>query len=233
MNEPETIKSIFTQIAPRYDLANHILSFGLDFLWRKKLVQLANPLPDEKILDVCCGSGDLAIEFAKKCDGLEITGSDFSEGMIRLAREKSLKKGMNINWVQADCLKTGFDDFSFDIVSCAFGIRNIPEYEKSVQEIYRILKVGGKAAILEFSVPENAILRPFFWMYLHYLLPIIGGIITGYYRHYKYLTSSIKRWHATANLVDILKSAGFGNVAVESFNFGLVKAYIAYKGSKK
>lgn len=233
MNEPETIKSIFTQIAPRYDAANHILSFGLDFLWRKKLVRLANPLPGEKLLDACCGSGDLAIEFAKKCGGLEITGCDFSGEMIRLAQEKSRKKGLDIKWLQADCLKTGFNDSSFDTVSCAFGIRNIPEYEKSVQEIYRILKTGGKVAILEFSVPENAISRPLFWLYLCYLLPLIGGIITGYYRHYKYLTGSIKRWHETANLVDILKSAGFDHVTVKRFSFGLVKAYIACKGSKK
>ncbi len=230
MLEPNSIKEIFDKIAYRYDLANHILSLGADRFWRKKLVKLASPSPSQKLLDICCGTGDLAIEFARQIPSLEITACDFSPQMLELARQKTKKANVSIIYDRKDCTYLDYNDNTFDIVSCAFGLRNIQNFETTIQKVHRILKPRGKFTILEFSKPESRFLKPFYSFYLHYLLPPIGGIITHRYKDYRYLATSVENWYANVNLTEQLQKNGFNDVQKINISLGIVNAYIAYKG---
>lgn len=136
------VRSLFGKISGRYDLANHVLSLGVDLWWRRVLVRMSGVKAGESVLDMCCGTGDVAFAFAKYLDGLGIVGCDFSEEMVELARSK--KRGGDIEWKVADCCATDFGDAEFDVVSCAFGVRNFAELSKGLREMRRLLKNGGR-----------------------------------------------------------------------------------------
>jgi demethylmenaquinone methyltransferase/2-methoxy-6-polyprenyl-1,4-benzoquinol methylase len=224
---------LFAPIAARYDLANHILSGYRDRAWRRWVVKRAAPKPDECLLDLCTGTGDLALEFARLCPELEIVGLDISLPMLQVAREKLLKLGLEkkITLQQGDALHLSFDDGAFDLVTVAFGVRNLPDRLQGLREIYRVLKPNGRAFILEFSLPQSLLLRPLYLVYLRYFLPNIGGILTGSRASYAYLRDSIDAFPARAQILCELHELGFRPVGYEDLTGGIATLYWGGKAS--
>lgn len=224
---------LFAPIAPRYDLANHILSAYRDRAWRRWLVNRAMPKPRERLLDLCTGTGDLAIEFARRCPDLEIIGVDISEPMLQVAREKLIRLGLEqkIALHHGDALHLSFGDHSFELVTVAFGVRNLPNRLQGLREIYRVLTPGGRAFILEFSLPQSGGVRALYRVYLRYLLPTIGGLLTGSRAPYAYLRDSIEAFPTRAQILCELHELGFRPVGYEDLTGGIVTLYWGGKAS--
>ena len=181
---------------------------------------------------MCCGTGDFAISFAKsEMPPKKITACDFSQEMVQGGKAKcqKLRLDTDIEFMVQDCTATDLDDSSFDIVSCAFGVRNMADLDKGLLEMHRLLSAVGKVCILEFSLPK---IKPIRWLYLAYfvcILPIIGGIISGNFVAYRYLVSSVRDWEKNIDLPKRLTAAGFEMVTVETVSFGIASIYIAKK----
>ena len=230
------VKELFDVVAYRYDLANHLLSLWTDNRWRKKAVALTCPAKGETILDMCCGTGDMVFSFVKIQPGLKtIIGCDFSSEMLNIAGKKQAridKSGAvttKIRWLNRDCLDTGLEDESFDIISCAFGVRNMSELGKGLAEMYRLVKSGGRVCILEFSLPDNIIIREVYLFYFCFIFPILAGVITGRFKAYCYLVGSVIKWQKEINLDDELLKAGFARVSNHKHTFALATTYLGYK----
>ncbi len=198
------IQAMFSQIAGTYDLLNHLLSLNMDKRWRRKTVKQLKISPGQSVLDICCGTGDLALEFLRQEPQLQsITGLDFVKEMCQLAQEKSDRitaknkhNSFDIKWLCGDAQQLSFEDSQFDYVSCAFGIRNLQEPKRGINEAYRVLKSGGRIVILEFSMPENVIMRWGYQVYFRLVLPLIGSMIArDKSRAYKYLPDSVRSFH--------------------------------------
>lgn len=231
------VAGMFDGIARRYDLANHLLSGGVDFLWRRLAVKLSAPKKGDVVLDMCCGTGDLAFCFAKNSGAAKVVGCDFSDKMVRLARlkeEKLAKKGKftdtELEWSTADCTATTYDDETYDIISCGFGVRNMADLDSGLKEMHRLLKKEGRVCIIEFTLPENAVFRTAYLLYLRYILPIFGGIITGKLSAYGYFANSIVKWDKEVDLEYSLKAAGLKKVTVKPLSNGIAKIYVFEKG---
>jgi demethylmenaquinone methyltransferase/2-methoxy-6-polyprenyl-1,4-benzoquinol methylase len=195
------------------------------------LVECAGVNPGEKILDVCTGTGDLAIRFARSDKSCEITGIDFSEKMLQLARDKIEKKGLNgkIKLLQGDALHLPFEDESFDIVSIGFGLRNLTDRKGGILEMARILRKGGRILILEFAPPRKNIFGLGYNVYLKTVIPVIGGIVSGSMSAYRYFTSSVAGFLQPEEIVELMESVGLKNIMTKSLTGGI--AYI-YRGEK-
>ena len=235
-NSAVRIKGLFDGIAGRYDLANSLLSFGMDSRWRQIAVDMTSPSDGEKLLDMCCGTGDLAFSFAESGVLEKITGCDLSGEMVELAKTKEKKlraKGKlpEFCWVVGDCTASGYDSESFDIISCAFGVRNMENLSKGLGEMHRLLRAGGRACILEFSLPERTLMRWVYLVYLSWILPVVGGIISTRFSAYRYLARSVRQWSEGVDLEAELKAAGFDRVETRKLSMSAVTAYIAHKGS--
>src|ERR1700730_3339320 len=177
------VREMFGRIAPRYDLLNHLLSLDIDRIWRRRVARRFSALlhdPNARVLDLCCGTGDLAFAFRREApDGAEIIGSDFVPEMLIRARDKAAAARADVKFVEADALRLPFADSIFDLVPCAFGFRNLANYEHGLQEILRVLKPGGAAAILEFAEPPGKVFGAMYRFYFRRILPILGGMISG------------------------------------------------------
>ncbi len=234
-NSADRIRGLFSGIAGRYDLANHLLSFGMDSGWRGVAVGMTEPKDGERLLDMCCGTGDLAFSFASGESKLkEIVGLDLSGEMVELAKAKEKKlcgKGglPEFEWGVGDCTASGYESGSFDIISCGFGVRNMEDLSKGLGEMHRLLREGGRACILEFSLPKGMWMRGVYLMYLSWILPVLGGIISGRYSAYRYLAKSVRLWSEGVDLEAELKRAGFSRVVTKKMSMGTVMAYVAYK----
>ncbi|MBE0537211.1 MAG: bifunctional demethylmenaquinone methyltransferase/2-methoxy-6-polyprenyl-1,4-benzoquinol methylase UbiE [Phycisphaerae bacterium] len=231
-NTASKVRDIFGRIAPRYDLANHVLSLGIDFHWRKKAVRLMQPLAGRRVLDMCCGTGDLTLAFTRA--GANVVGCDFSPDMVELAALKETRLRARgklpdtpITWRIDDCTATGFDAQSFDIVSCAFGVRNMADHSAGVAEMHRLLRPGGTVCILEFSLPTNPIVRAAYLTYFRWIMPLVGGLITGRTAAYRYLRDSVRKWHENVDLAAELRSAGFENIQAAPLTLGITTLYRA------
>lgn len=191
----------FDPIAGRYDLCNHLFSLGLDRRWRRVVVRTLGPQAYHRVLDLCCGTGDLVFAFAKYSSAPSITGLDISEAMIRRARQKQNSAWNDrIHWHVADAADTGLADASFDVVTCAFGLRNIPDRLGALREMRRLLRPGGQAAILDFSLPKSRLLRVPYWLYLRYFMPAAGALLFGNSSPLRYLAESVREWDETFDL---------------------------------
>ena len=231
MPKKSQIEAMFDAIAPDYDKLNHIMSFGIDRLWRRRAVRTIadNPKP-LRILDVASGTGDFAIAIAKKVHPeSEIIGIDLSEKMLEVGRTKVPD---NVRLQQGDVEALPFPDNSFDRVSVAFGIRNFEYLEQGLSEMHRVLRPSGKMVILELSYPDNPFLLWCYKLYTLHILPFIGGLISGDRKAYTYLPHSILAFPKADIIVPMLQSIGFGQVRVRRFTFCTCVMYVGEKMSR-
>jgi demethylmenaquinone methyltransferase / 2-methoxy-6-polyprenyl-1,4-benzoquinol methylase len=238
------VREMFTHIAPRYDFLNHLLSFGLDHVWRWRTARRFREIlarPEAKVLDICCGTGDLAFALARMraagtrrsgtqgTRGAPVTGSDFVEPMLVRAREKAAASKACAVFAAADALRLPFADASFDLVTTAFGFRNLASYEDGLREIARVLRPGGAVGILEFSEPTTGLLAGVFRFYFRRVLPKIGGAISGNSEAYAYLPNSVAKFPSANELAELMERNGFSNVEIASWNFCSVLLHSARK----
>ncbi len=227
--DPKKIQSMFGSIASRYDIANTILSAGIHHLWRKELVRLSQAQRGYRILDCATGTGDLAFEFKKQV-GVEgqVIGSDFCEEMLSLAREKSQKRNLNLVFEFADTTKLQYPDASFDVASIAFGIRNVSNPVLGISELARVVRPGGKVMILEFGQPVIPVFKQFYNLYSKYLLPRIGGAISGSFKAYNYLQESSSDFPCREQFVSMAMETGrFSKVEFKPLSGGIAYIYKA------
>lgn len=220
------VKKMFDNIAGRYDFLNHLLSFGLDFYWRKKALKLSGLNSDSVLLDVACGTGDVAIQ-AKKMGVTKIFGADFSYNMLSLFDKKA--NWIDGNLVQMVAEKIPFKDKSVTNITVAFGVRNFYDIQEGFNSFYRILMPSGKATIIEFRMPSNKIVKALYKFYFKNILPVLGGIISGDRAAYTYLPDSVEEFDEKINLEHLLKNSGFKEINKYNFTFGTVQVVIAKK----
>ena len=221
---PLKIRTMFDQISPRYDFLNHLLSLNSDVLWRRRAAALCEGA--KKVLDVCSGTGDMAIEIHRRW-GAEVVGSDFAYRMLEIGRLKAAKKfiGDRVRFQQADTLHLPYRDGTFDASTVAFGIRNVVDTERGISEMTRVIRPGGRVVILEFTLPGNALLRKGYLAYFGNILPTIGRMIArSEIDAYKYLPDSVARWPRPGELKAIMQSVGLRDVSYDLV-FGGVAAF--------
>ncbi|HJT82599.1 MAG TPA: ubiquinone/menaquinone biosynthesis methyltransferase [Chthoniobacterales bacterium] len=222
--EPERVRAMFGSIARRYDLANHLLSCGVDFYWRRRAAQIVASWAPRNILDVATGTGDLAIALGKAAPTAEITAVDVLPEMIAIAQRKGVTSAR-----VADAMNLPFGEASFDCATIAFGLRNLPDWAGGVREMVRVLRAGGHVLILEFSIPTMPILRGPYRFYLHRCLPIAGALLTGHRGAYDYLGESIEQFPSGSRMIELLETNGFRNATAEPLTGGIVSMYTAKK----
>jgi demethylmenaquinone methyltransferase/2-methoxy-6-polyprenyl-1,4-benzoquinol methylase len=233
------VREMFAKIAPRYDFLNHFLSFQTDRLWRKRTARLLRPIlerPDADVLDLCCGTGDLSFSLAREGKA-RIFGADFAHPMLVRAREKNASQfsyssnGTHrlLPFLEADALRLPFADGSFDLVTTAFGFRNLANYEAGLREIQRILKPGGTIAILEFTEPPAGLLGAIYRWYFCEVLSRIGGLISGNYAAYTYLPKSVSRFFLPHELASLIQQVGYVSVNFRLWTFATVALHTAMK----
>jgi demethylmenaquinone methyltransferase / 2-methoxy-6-polyprenyl-1,4-benzoquinol methylase len=228
------VREMFTKIAPRYDLLNHLLSLELDRMWRARTVRILRPIlerPKAEVLDLCCGTGDLAFALQRKTKG-RVWGGDFAHTMLVRAREKDAAEagdGRGIPFVESDALQLPFADHSFDLVTTAFGFRNLANYQAGLTEIARVLKPGGMAAILEFTEPKPGWFGDLYRWYFRRVLPRLGGLISGDRAAYSYLPSSVAKFLRPEELTEFMKHNGFDKVEARVWTGGTVALHTGMK----
>jgi demethylmenaquinone methyltransferase / 2-methoxy-6-polyprenyl-1,4-benzoquinol methylase len=232
------VREMFTHIAPRYDFLNRLLSLSIDRVWRRRTAAgFAEILrrPDARVLDVCCGTGDLSFALdrlrPRPAPGgtrpRPILGTDFVEPMLERAREKAGAADRPLVFAAADALHLPFADASFDLVTTAFGFRNLANYEEGLHEFARVLKRGGELGILEFTEPSSGAMAGLFRFYFRRILPRIGGAISGNAEAYEYLPGSVAKFPSPPELAALMERAGFAEVRIASWNFGSVVLHSA------
>jgi demethylmenaquinone methyltransferase/2-methoxy-6-polyprenyl-1,4-benzoquinol methylase len=226
------VRGMFGRVARRYDLANHLLSFNIDRLWRARAVRRVGPIlarRTARVLDICCGTGDLTRALAQ-AGGAPVTASDFCHPMLTAARAKMVRRGMPALLFEADALALPLRDGSLDLVTVAFGFRNLANYESGLAEMRRVLKPGGMAAILEFSQPPNRLFAALYNFYSRRILPLIGGIVSGSRDAYQYLPDSVRKFPGAAELAEDMRRAGFAEVRYDLFTGGIVALHTGVAG---
>jgi demethylmenaquinone methyltransferase / 2-methoxy-6-polyprenyl-1,4-benzoquinol methylase len=214
------VRAMFDRIAPVYDAMNRVFTMGLDGRWRR-LAAAAVVTPGDRVLDAACGTGDLAL--ADRKAGGEVTGLDFSERMLERARRKSDR----IEWVRGDALALPFDDASFDAATIGFGIRNVDDLDTGLRELARVVRPGGRLAVLEITRPTG-VLRPFFRLWFDVLIPLAGKALPGG-AAYTYLPASVRRFPGPDDLADALGRAGFADVSYRLLAGGIVSLHVGHR----
>lgn len=226
---------IFDEIAPTYDFLNHLLSFGIDIRWRKKLL---THLPEVKsnreglnVLDLATGTGDLALVLGSHPKVKKVTGLDLSSGMIQFGQKKVVEKQLDkkVFLMIGDAVNIPSADENFDLVTISFGIRNFSSAQKSLNDIHRVLKNNGRLMIMEFSIPKNAFFRAVYFFYFRKLLPFVGNIISGHKDAYTYLNKTVEDFPYGEAFLGMMKEAGFKNLKAIPLTFGIATLYIGDK----
>jgi demethylmenaquinone methyltransferase/2-methoxy-6-polyprenyl-1,4-benzoquinol methylase len=225
------VRELFGSIAPTYDRLNHLLSFGLDRRWwRRAAVAFREVLarPEARVLDICCGTGDLtgALLAQRPGNGEPTTGLDFSAEMLRIAERKYA--GANVRWVEGDAMALPFPDNSLDLVTSAFGFRNLSNYAAGLREIHRVLRPAGSIGILECNQPEG-LRGALYNLYFRGVVPVVGGWISGKRAAYEYLPASVQRFPRPPRMLTLMRDAGFTNCAWDGY---LLRAAGLYRGTK-
>jgi demethylmenaquinone methyltransferase/2-methoxy-6-polyprenyl-1,4-benzoquinol methylase len=215
------VHDAFARIADRYVLTNHVLSGGMDIWWRKVVTARVRDWEPRRVLDVASGTGDLALEIQTQCPQCEVVASDFCAEMLAHASNRGVKKTL-----VADALQLPFPDREFDVVTVAFGLRNMADYPAGLREMKRVLKPGGRLVILDFSLPKGILRGPYRW-YLHHVLPHMAGWLTGQKDAYEYLGGSIEAFPSGQGMLDFLGSCGFKDSSATPLTFGVVTVYEA------
>ncbi|MDA3937113.1 MAG: bifunctional demethylmenaquinone methyltransferase/2-methoxy-6-polyprenyl-1,4-benzoquinol methylase UbiE [Actinomycetota bacterium] len=227
----ERVRGIFAGIANRYDLFNILSSWGIDRVWRKRTVRLAGIRKGDRVLDLCAGTGDLSLAIARDTEASEVVGSDFVPEMLEVAERKleRYEGRAAVSFCLVDAQDIPFDDESFEVVTVAFGVRNLPDRPANFSEVFRVLRPGGRYVILEFSRPILAPFRWFYHFYLRLVIPVLGGLLTGDRPSFQYLNDSIRRFPAQAALSAELREAGFTAITWHNLSFGIAAVHIATK----
>lgn len=225
------VELMFDQIAHSYDKLNHRLSWNIDKGWRRKAIKMLEPYHPTTILDIATGTGDFAILAAQMLKPSQLVGTDISEGMMNIGREKvkNLKLDNIISFAKEDCMKLSFDDNSFDAVTAAFGIRNFEKLDQGLREMCRVLRKGGHLSIVELTTPVSFPMKQLFKIYSHTFLPIYGRLISKDNSAYSYLTASIEAFPQGERMMEILKKAGFSETSFKRLTFGICTMYFATK----
>ncbi|MCK5846201.1 MAG: bifunctional demethylmenaquinone methyltransferase/2-methoxy-6-polyprenyl-1,4-benzoquinol methylase UbiE [Bacteroidales bacterium] len=226
----EKVENMFDNIANNYDFLNHFLSFGIDYYWRNKVLNIIKSHDPKSILDIATGTGDLAI-LASKSNAERIVGIDISQNMLNVGIKKIEKKGLDnlITMQQEDSEDLSFDDNTFDLAMVAFGVRNFENLEKGLGEIKRVIKPGGILIVLEFSQPRSFPMKQLYAFYSNNILPTFGKIISNDASAYTYLPESVKRFPAFSDFTKIMDSVGFKNTSYKSLTSGISSIYIGEK----
>lgn len=225
-------RELFSSIAHRYDLLNHLLSFGWDRCWRRAAIDKLSMIQGERYIDIAAGTGDMAIEMARRrVAGIHITAIDFSRNMIDCGTKKikKLKFEDRVKFQLADSENLPFEDNSFHSAVCAFGIRNFSDQLKGIREMRRVIKENGQVVILEFTQPKNRIFKFFYYFYFKKVLPLIGGLISGKYSAYQYLPDSVVNFCNQEELKLIMEKAGLKKINYFNLTFGVVTVHIGHK----
>jgi demethylmenaquinone methyltransferase / 2-methoxy-6-polyprenyl-1,4-benzoquinol methylase len=229
------VREMFTSIAPRYDLLNHLLSFNVDRLWWRRTARSFAPIlsqPDSQILDLCCGTGDMTFALRKQAGDRhpQIVGADFSHAMLQRACSKSLDKmatngkSATPGWIEADALCLPFPSEHFSLVTSAFGFRNLADYDAGLCEIVRVLKPGGECGILDFSEPKG-LMGNLYRIYFKQVLPRVGTMLSGVSGPYEYLPNSVERFPEPHEMLDRMRRAGFREASWTPYTFGIAGLY--------
>jgi demethylmenaquinone methyltransferase/2-methoxy-6-polyprenyl-1,4-benzoquinol methylase len=225
IRDPAAVREMFGRIAPGYDLANHLLSGGLDFRWRARAARIVADWRPSRVLDAACGSGDLALAIQRRITAAEVIASDFAPEMLEIARAKGVRKT-----VLADAMALPFPDETFDTVTVAFGLRNMQDWKAALGEMRRVLRGGGHLLVLDFSLPAG-LMRPPYRFYLHRVLPLVAGAVTGQPDAYHYLGSSIEEFPSGSSMLHLLADASFSQAAAQPLTFGIATIYTAVRGT--
>ena len=227
----KAVREMFSGIARRYDFLNHFLSVNTDKRWRRLVrKQLADVLADENaaVLDVACGTGDLSVELQTSAKA-KVIGTDFCRPMLTVAYDKNDKNHLEIPYVEADGMNLSFADASFDAVTIAFGLRNFSNWESGVKELRRVLKIGGKLVVLEFSTPVVPGFKQLFNLYFTQVLPRIGGAVSGSRGAYEYLPDSVSRFPDQKGLAEMMRTTGFSNVEYQNLTGGIAAIHSGFR----
>ena len=231
LKHAKDVREMFSRISPKYDFLNHFLSGNIDKRWRKLVTEkLESVLDDENalVLDVACGTGDLAVELQKNAKA-KIIGTDFCRPMLAIAKEKNAPENLFIPYLEADGMNLSFADETFDALTIAFGLRNFSNWQDGLKELHRILKVGGKLVILEFSAPVVPGFRQAFQFYFTKILPKIGGVFSGSRGAYEYLSESVARFPDQKGLLKMMLETGFSEVEYKNLTGGIAAIHLGVK----
>ena len=229
MPDPKAVNSMFARIAGRYDLANHLLSGGVDYWWRQRLVRAVHDAQPSAVLDLATGSGDVAFALADGLPpGVQVAGMDFCQPMLDEAVKKRAAndRWADIEFMPGDGMALPLPDASFDAITVSFGLRNMADRPKALSEMRRVLRPGGRLFVLEFSQPYFWF-RPFYYAYLKFVLPLVAGVVTGDRSAYEYLGGSIEQFPARAAMSAEIQRAGFNTVRATPLTFGIVALHVA------
>ncbi len=217
--DPAKIEQMFSDIAPRYDLLNRLLSMGIDRRWRTTAIKRLAPRAGGLYLDVATGTGDVALEIVAQNPAARVVGVDFAHPMLVVGKTKTGGAGIQLG--RGDALNLSFRDATFDGATCAYGIRNFADLPKGLREIRRVLKPGAKVSILEFTTPGNWLVRGFYLFYFTKLLPFVGRLVSGHPEAYTYLPQSVMNFPNRARLKEIFEECGYVDVKVTPLTFGI------------
>lgn len=223
------VREMFTSIAPRYDLLNHVLSFNVDHIWWGRTARTFRHIltrPDARVLDLCCGTGDMAFALKRHAgrSPARVVGADFSHAMLQRAAVKSIDREASPAWVEADALNLPFPASHFDLVTSAFGFRNLVDYDAGLREIARVLRSGGECGILDFGEPKG-IMGTLYRIYFKQVLPKVGTVISGVRGPYAYLPASVARFPSPEEMLIRMKKAGFIEASWTPYTFGIAGLY--------
>jgi demethylmenaquinone methyltransferase/2-methoxy-6-polyprenyl-1,4-benzoquinol methylase len=223
---------MFDAIAPRYDLLNHVLSAGMDRRWRDRAIEALALPPGTRIIDLCTGTGDLAIAATRLVAPVSVIGVDFSSEMLRLGLGKLRNLGLGgaVRLIRGDATRIPLADASCDAATIGFGIRNVAEPERALAELARVLRRGGRLAILEFGQPRIPGIRMLYSWYFRYLLPLVGRAVSKHTSAYSYLPASVGQFPPPAEFSRMIAATGFSHVRAVPLTFGIVYLYVAEKG---
>jgi demethylmenaquinone methyltransferase/2-methoxy-6-polyprenyl-1,4-benzoquinol methylase len=221
--DPKFVKGAFAKIADRYVVTNHVLSMGTDILWRRKVGRIVSRWNPEHVLDVATGTGDLALEIQKRCPEAKVLGTDFCPEMLAHATEGGVKETK-----VEDAMNLSFEDNTFDVVTAAFGLRNMEDWQKALREIGRVIKPGGHLLVLDFSQPSGFLRKPY-GLYLNRILPKVAGLLTGQGGAYQYLAGSIGEFPYGEKMIELFKNAEFQDCECRSLSGGIASIYTGLK----
>jgi demethylmenaquinone methyltransferase/2-methoxy-6-polyprenyl-1,4-benzoquinol methylase len=221
--DPKFVKEAFAKIADRYVVTNHVLSMGTDILWRRKVGRIVSRWNPEHVLDVATGTGDLALEIQKRCPEAKVLGTDFCPEMLAHATEGGVKETK-----VEDAMNLSFEDNTFDVVTAAFGLRNMEDWQKALREMGRVIKPGGHLLVLDFSQPSGFLRKPY-GLYLNRILPKVAGLLTGQGGAYQYLAGSIGEFPYGEKMIELFKNAEFQDCECRSLSGGIASIYTGLK----